>query len=334
MNESTGSNSTLGDITPSNPMPIDTHSSGRSVPDPQLADRPGSALAALFTGDTVDLVTRLSLVLLLFSNIIVSEDWYFQVALRVPAVLGLILPPLHRSRVLWGVIAAVMVTKTISHAVFQDNHLYLVTYWYMAVFIAICSKDAGRVLAINARLMIGLAFALAMVWKAALSTEFLDSRYFQFTLLTDSRFAEISSVVGNLEPTAAAQNRAAWQALFNPNDSGEAIELTRPVALTNLAYAMTWYTVLIESLVAVAFLWPNVGRGVSRFRDYLLMIFGVSVYVIAPVTTFGWTLMTMGLAQLEPNRGGVRRLYIAALAVMLLYEFVPLTQIVHAFTNS
>jgi hypothetical protein len=54
-------------------------------------------------------------------------------------------------------------------------------------------RDAqpAHTLAFNSRSLIGLAFTLAVLWKAVLSPDFLDGRFFRVTLLTDPREAKL-----------------------------------------------------------------------------------------------------------------------------------------------
>jgi hypothetical protein len=52
-----------------------------------------------------------------------------------------------------------------------------------------------------------LAFALAVLWKAVLSPDFLDGRFFRVTLLTDPRFGEVAMLAGGLTQDQLDQNR-------------------------------------------------------------------------------------------------------------------------------
>ena len=52
--------------------------------------------------DTMDLVTRLTLILFVFSDEMVGSDWYLRFTIRAVAVIGLVAPPLHRNRIYWS----------------------------------------------------------------------------------------------------------------------------------------------------------------------------------------------------------------------------------------
>jgi hypothetical protein len=85
---------------------------------------------------------------------------------------------------------------------------------------------------------------------------------------------------------------------------------------------MTLFTVAIEALLAVAFLWTP-DRGVSRIRDASLLVFCATTYTVATVEGFGWLLIAMGVAQCAPGRSGTRTLYLAAYALVLFHREVP-----------
>ena len=53
---------------------------------------------------------------------------------------------------------------------------------------------------------------MAVLWKAALSPDYVDGRFFRVTLLTDERFADASLVFGGLSREQMAQNRAFLEA--------------------------------------------------------------------------------------------------------------------------
>ena len=48
---------------------------------------------------------------------------------------------------------------------------------------------------------------MAVLWKAVLSPDYVDGRFFRVTLLTDERFADASLVFGGLSRDQMAQNR-------------------------------------------------------------------------------------------------------------------------------
>jgi hypothetical protein len=132
------------------------------------------AYGAVADADTLDLVTRLTLVFLLLADWIVGVDRRFKLALRAVAIVGLIAPPLHRSRKLWLLLALLMGLRTVLNWWTQDNHVFLLTYWCLAVYLSLTTDEPAETLATNGRALIGLSFAFAALWKIVLSKDFLD----------------------------------------------------------------------------------------------------------------------------------------------------------------
>lgn len=95
-----------------------------------------------------------------------------------------------------------------------------------------------------------------------------------------------------------------------------------PARLLWLARFVTLWTIALEGLVAVTFLWP-LGRGLSALRDMCLIIFCATTYAVAPVEGFGWLLIAVGVAQCEPERGKTRLVYLAVFGLILFYREVP-----------
>ena len=94
-----------------------------------------------------------------------------------------------------------------------------------------------------------------------------------------------------------------------------------PWSLLLLARASTVWNLFDQALVAAAFLAP-IKLGLRRIRDPLLILFCLVTYAVAPVAGFGWLLLSMGMAQSEPD-ARVRIWYLAAFAVLAFYAEVP-----------
>jgi hypothetical protein len=84
------------------------------------------------------------------------------------------------------------------------------------------------------------------------------------------------------------------------------------------AKAMTWWTLLIESAIAITFLAPR-RFALSKLRDAFLLIFLITTYTSATVVGFGWVLAIMGFAQCSGEAQWRRRLYILAFVLIFLY---------------
>ena len=279
--------------------------------------------AGLSSLTPLDWVLRLTLLLLLLRT---PGGWLVRPAVLLLAGAGLVVPRLAHSSLLWGAIALLVAAALISAWPLADNHGYLLAYWCLAICIALASADPARALAPNARLLVGLAFALAALWKLGLSRDYLDGTFFRVTLLDDPRFEAFTRLAAGIGPELLADARDA----LRQHVDGVIANLPAPVLparFHGVALALTWWGAAIEALVALAFLWS--GRAARASRDTLLLVFCVTTYAVASVPGFGWLLATMGLAQCPPERTRIRAAYLAVFALILLYAEVPLSVVLN-----
>ncbi len=265
--------------------------------------------------DPVDLALRLTLLGFLLRPI--GDPWSAPFLLLVPTA-ALIVPALARSAVLWGVLAAACAWRVAADWPAPDNHAYLLVYWCLAICLGLALRDPAAVLRQNARLLIGLTFALATLWKLALSPDFVDGTFFRVTLISDYRFEAFVQLVGGLHYDQLEAFREFLARPTAPHD----ILPEFPARFWHLGTALTVATLLSESAVALTFLWPG-SAGPARWRDASLMVFCLGVYGVATVASFGWLLLAMGVAQSAPERTRVRTLYAVAFVVVLFYREVP-----------
>ena len=86
---------------------------------------------------------------------------------------------------LWLGLASLTGIRVIADWPLSDNHAYLLSYWCLACGLAGLSDNPQRYLARNARWLIGLAFAWALLWKLLLSGDYSNGVFFRVTMLTD-----------------------------------------------------------------------------------------------------------------------------------------------------
>jgi hypothetical protein len=89
-----------------------------------------------------------------------------------------------------------------------------------------------------------------------------------------------------------------------------------------LAQIAAWWNILLNLAIAAAFLIPK-DRGLSRYRNELLLIFCVVTYAIATVAGFGWLLIAMAVSQTEASQRRWRIAYVGVFALILLYREIP-----------
>jgi hypothetical protein len=250
--------------------------------------------------------------------------WFVRPAVLAAAALVLISPRALHTPVVWAAVAALVGVRIADDWPLADNHIYLLAYWTLAIALALGVPDTPRRLATMSRWLMGLAFAFAVLWKALLSPDFLDGRFFRVTLLTDPRFAEAAMLIGGLSNAELEANRRALVPLPDGAVLAEPATVIEPPRLRALAIASTWGILVLEASVAVMMLvTATAGRRLVLLRHLLLLGFCVVTYAFAPVAGFGWLLLVMGAAQTDEADVWLRRAYVAAFLVVLLYSEVP-----------
>jgi len=243
-------------------------------------------------------------------------------AILAVAVLMIVSPAMLRSAWAWSAIAAMVAVRIADDWPLADNHVYLLGYWAFAIALSLRTLDGEAALAFSSRWLVGLAFVFAVLWKAMLSPDFLDGRFFRVTLLTDPRFGGAAQLIGGLTPGQLETNRKALQLLPAGAELLGPPAVVEPAPLRLLAMAATWGIVALESAVALAMLLPASTVG-SSLRHVALLLFCGTTYLFAPVAGFGWLLLAMGAGQLDDTQVGFRRAYVAAFLVVIFYGEIP-----------
>ena len=75
---------------------------------------------------------------------------------------------------------------------------------------------------------------------------------------------------------------------------------------------------ILEASVAILFLLPGRFR-ITRWRDYSLHLFAVSLYSLVSVTGFAWILMVMGFTQATGKT--TRRIYVFLAVLIVVLRF-------------
>jgi hypothetical protein len=268
--------------------------------------------------DPLALALRLTLLGLLLRPV---GGWALRPLILLIAAAGLAIPPLLQRSSLWLALAALTGLRVALDWPLADNHAYLLAYWCLAIGLALGARDAGPELAPSSRVLIGLVFALAVLWKGLLSPDYLDGRFFRLTLILDPRFESFTRLAGGLgvEQLDALRGFLRVHADLDPPALPPPPQPGRFVAV---AQAVTLWTLAIEAAIAVAFLWPRAGA-VRRARDALLLCFCATTYTIAGIESFGWLLLAMGAAQCERQRAATLGGYALVFALLLLSRELP-----------
>ncbi len=270
-----------------------------------------------------DSVLTLTAVILLLRPL---DVWWLTPLVLAAGCLCLVLQSVRRAPITWLLIATLVATRIVFVWPLSDNHIYLLAYWCLAIGLALSDPRPATTLAMSSRWLLGAAFAMAVLWKAVLSPDYVDGRFFRVTLLTDARFADASLLFGGLTPEQMAENRKFLEALPEGAELLNPPAFVEPQGLRVFAKVATWGGLALEALIALLCLGPA-HQSLEFARHTALLLFCATTYALAPVAGFGWLIATMGLAQCRPQQRRVRVAYIAAFLLVLLYSEVPWTAV-------
>ncbi len=273
----------------------------------------------LRTCPILDLVAPLTLILLLLYPV---GPEGVRVGLQLGSVVGIVYRPLQRAPVYWLLLAGSMAIGCVVLWHDADNHKYLITYWCLALGLSCWADDTSNALRINARLLIGLCFLIAVVWKLR-TPDFLTGEYYQFAMLTDDRLFSVGQLVAGMDPDLYFQNQEAMDRLTAYSSTLSRVSLEGTAALRPLSVVLVAWTLLVESWIVGAFLWPTRSAWGLRSRYASLLVFVATTYAAAHVGGFAWILIIMGLAQVRQSHATWRLAYLGALGLVILYQLRP-----------
>lgn len=268
----------------------------------------------------LDLVAPLTLVLLLLYPVGPEE---VQIALQLGSVAGLVYRPLQRIAGYWMLLALAMATGCALLWHDADNHKYLIAYWCLALSLSCMADDRAKAVRINARLLIGLCFLLAVAWKLR-TPDFLTGEYYQFAMLTDDRLFNVGQLFTGMDPDVYFQNQEAMDRLTAYSSGIDHVSLDGAARLRPLSLVLVAWTLLVETWIFVSYLWPTSSKWAARSQYASLLVFVATTYAAAHVGGYAWILTILGLAQVRPPHASWRLAYLGALALVILYQLGPI----------
>ncbi len=278
----------------------------------------------------IDLALRLTLLDLLLRPV---GNWVLRPVFLAIAAIALIRPAWLRHPLPWFALAAMAGARVLLDWPLADNHAYLLGYWCLAAALALSTGIPDRVLAVNGRLLIGLVFLFACIWKFTGTGQYADGTFFQVTFLTDPRFEGFSRVAGGLDGDTYNELRE----FVKQHNDAATMQPRYPVEIPDrfrmLAIAATVWNLFINAALAIAFLWPG-GKRLAPIRHILLLTYCTITYAIATVDGFGWLLLAMGAAQCTLAEKRTRFAYVLVFIAIIFYReiawadevFLPLLQ--------
>jgi len=234
------------------------------------------------------------------------------------------------SRVYWVLLSLLMTIGFLPLYFTADNHTFLTLYWIFAVALSLWFTDRYSVLSHNARILIGLCFLFATLWKL-MSPEFLEGDFFLLTFLTDSRFFDFAELTAGITPELRSQNLSVFENIIESTNRTESGNLQSTGTALLLSKFMAYWTVFIEGWIAIAFLLPR-KKAISKYRDIPLIIFMFTTYPIATVRGFATLLAVMGFAQCGQENKIMRIAYLSIFVLIPVFS-LPFERILMDLIN-
>lgn len=282
----------------------------------RLRELPVEALCAMLT----------FLLVLLWANI----TWVIAFPIYVVAVAGILFPKLRTGPRVWCVLTALMALSLAWDWHHQDNHQFVYVYICLALFLAFHfeGKQRSRVLADGCRLLVGAMMAFAAGWKL-MTADYSTGAFFHHELLVHESLSDLAVIFGGLSPEVPVENAANIELLtagYLTAEPVESVVLEGTGEVAVIAAVVTWWTVLIEALIAALFLWPRRLGGGHRYvfyaRHVALIAFMLMTYVFAPVIGFGWALVVLGLGCCAVRPTWFRPAYLVIVVLLLALRFI------------
>jgi hypothetical protein len=250
------------------------------------------------------------------------EPWFVGAFVLLLALLGLVGVGL-RAPAAWLALAALIALRLAVDWPLPDNHVYLLAYWCLGIGIGLSLTEPSRAIAQTGRQLLGLAFVFAVLWKAVLSPDYRDGRFFAVTMLTDERFVDSVQLLAGLSEAQLAESREYLRPLPEGAELVDPPRLHATPRFQKLVQVATWGGLALEVAVAILWLAPIRARALLLARHGALLLFCLATYAVAPVAGFGWLLLVMGLASSAVEQRTLRAAYVATYCVVLLYAEIP-----------
>jgi len=275
---------------------------------------------------TFELSTQFTLLTLLFSQV---GNAYTRPFILSLAAIGLLSDQCRKQSILWFSLFLLTGFRVIDQWPMADNHAYLLSLWCLTLFLTTYRETSSTILANNARILIGLIFLLASFQKIN-AEDYLNGTFFRYLFLTDDRFEGFAILFGNISYQQIDDARRLLDAYqFSPTQShGEIVPISAEFHL--LVVIATWWNVLDQIVIACCFLSPT-NSLLFKNRDFVLLVFCITTYAVAPVPGFAWLLISMALAQSESKSRIVIAYLITFFIVLFYYQIHWTTLLVDFF---
>ena len=212
----------------------------------------------------------------------------------------------------WAVIGGALTVAYVGDWASTDNHHLLIITAVLLAALTARESERAELFGRGARYLIATAFTLAIVAKFS-SADFRSGEFGELWPATDGRLADLAVRVGALDPGDRTVNGEASDLLVTQERAPFV-----PVAGW-FAALFTWWTVIVELVIAVCFALPRRSR-LAIVGDLALLLFLATTYTVVPVLGFAAILGTLGLAQSRHH--WISALYVLGLVGLPLQEAV------------
>jgi hypothetical protein len=271
----------------------------------------------IMRADIVEVVPILTLCLMIFQG---YRNWLFSSGTALLTITALLYQPLLRKPVFWLAATVLAAASILDNWYPVDNHKYLPCYLVAVLFVtfSVSKEYQETVLVVNARYFLVAVMGLAVVQKL-ISDNYIDSTFFEFTFLIDPRFNTFLNVFG-VDSLALEENRSTFEEFRRAYLTEDMVtaDLTVPPIVPPLAFLVTWWTVLIEAVIAALFLLCR--DTADKLGHVLLIVFILTTYIVAPVFGFGFTVAILGYVLCPPRWALLRLSYIACILLLEFYS--------------
>ena len=149
------------------------------------------------------------------------------------------------------------------------------------------------------------------VIQKIISPTYTDGSFFYFSILTDQRFNFIGKLIQFDMKSVIAENINQIDVLKSNTES--VILNTGPWVLKPISSFLTWYTILVECLLAVIFYLKEK----FYYWQHLMLILFCTIYILLPVKGFAFTLLILGFSNVKKEHTTIKSIYL----VFILYMF-------------
>lgn len=243
-----------------------------------------------------------------------KELWYGAVYSTL-ASLALLFPALRTDERLWFAILCANAMHLVPNWYHLFNDFFLFSYWVLAIFIALSSKQLN-VLSRAAQWLLGLTFAFATLWKV-LSPNFLSGDFMVFHFLYNYYFASLTEILSPLSRQDILANAHRLPLEVFGQIEERTVSAISPANLTLFARVVTFGAVIIEGTTAVLFLLPT--KRLQLIRNIALSLFIVVGYIILPVASLGVLLSVLAFSQ--ASSAPLRAWYLFTFFALQLFFF-------------